>query len=115
MANSSALRDDILFFNKDINIRTYGSQGQKRTIALSLKLAEIELVKKIINDTPVLLLDDVTSELDLERIKLIFEKINDYKDLYVEKYIDDAFIAFKERTGYTNSIIKENEEIPAWK
>ena len=37
-------RDDILFFNKDINIRTYGSQGQKRTIALSLKLAEIELV-----------------------------------------------------------------------
>jgi len=67
-------RDDILFFNKDINIRTYGSQGQKRTVALSLKLAEIELVKSLINDTPVLLLDDVLSELDSKLKKELFKK-----------------------------------------
>ena len=47
-----------------LDIRKVGSQGQQRTAALSLKLSEIELVKRIIRDTPVLLLDDVLSELD---------------------------------------------------
>lgn len=60
-------RDDISFLNKKIDIRKYGSQGQQRTAALSLKLSEIELVKSIIKDTPVLLLDDVLSELDSNR------------------------------------------------
>lgn len=60
-------RDDIGFYIKDIDIRKYGSQGQQRTAALSLKLSEIELVKKIIHDSPVLLLDDVMSELDSSR------------------------------------------------
>ena len=60
-------RDDISFFNKNIDIRKFGSQGQQRTAALSLKLSEIELVKSLIKDTPVLLLDDVLSELDSNR------------------------------------------------
>ena len=60
-------RDDISFLNKKIDIRKFGSQGQQRTAALSLKLSEIELVKSIIKDTPVLLLDDVLSELDSNR------------------------------------------------
>lgn len=60
-------RDDIYFFIKDVDIRKFGSQGQQRTSALSLKLSEIELVKKKINDNPVLLLDDVLSELDRKR------------------------------------------------
>lgn len=60
-------RDDISFYNKKIDIRKFGSQGQQRTAALSLKLAEIELVKNIIKDTPILLLDDVLSELDSNR------------------------------------------------
>ncbi len=60
-------RDDMGFYIKDIDIRKYGSQGQQRTAALSLKLSEIELVKKIIHDSPILLLDDVMSELDSSR------------------------------------------------
>ena len=52
-------RDDIRFMIKDVDIRKFGSQGQQRTSALSLKLAEIEIVKKSIHNTPVLLLDDV--------------------------------------------------------
>ena len=60
-------RDDISFLNKKIDIRKFGSQGQQRTAALSLKLSEIELVKSIIKDTPILLLDDVLSELDSNR------------------------------------------------
>ena len=52
-------RDDMLFSVDGVDIRKYGSQGQQRTSALSLKLSEISLVKKNINSTPVLLLDDV--------------------------------------------------------
>ncbi|GAE93829.1 DNA recombination and repair protein RecF [Gracilibacillus boraciitolerans JCM 21714] len=57
-------RDDLLFFVNEKNVQTYGSQGQQRTTALSLKLAEIELIYQEINDYPILLLDDVLSELD---------------------------------------------------
>lgn len=60
-------RDDLLFSIRDVDIRKFGSQGQQRTAALSLKLSEIELVKRVIQDTPVLLLDDVLSELDSHR------------------------------------------------
>ncbi len=60
-------RDELEFSINGSDVKRYGSQGQQRTTALSLKLAEIELVKKKINDTPVLLLDDVLSELDAGR------------------------------------------------
>lgn len=60
-------RDDMVFKVKGIDLRKFGSQGQQRTAALSLKLAEIELVRQLIGDTPVLLLDDVLSELDSHR------------------------------------------------
>lgn len=57
-------RDDLLFFVNQKNVQTYGSQGQQRTTALSLKLAEIELIHNEVGEYPVLLLDDVLSELD---------------------------------------------------
>lgn len=57
-------RDDLQFFVNGYDIQTYGSQGQQRTTALSLKLAEIELIKQEVGEAPVLLLDDVLSELD---------------------------------------------------
>ncbi|MDD6101953.1 MAG: DNA replication/repair protein RecF [Clostridiales bacterium] len=70
-------RDDLSFFINDKNVRNYGSQGQQRSVALSLKLSEIELVKKRINDNPVFLLDDVLSELDRKRqTKLLSEIVN---------------------------------------
>lgn len=69
-------RDDIMFMIKDIDIRKFGSQGQQRTSALSLKLAEIELVRKIIKDEPILLLDDVLSELDRNRQTYLLDSID---------------------------------------
>ena len=57
-------RDDLHFYVNGYDIQTFGSQGQQRTTALSLKLAEIELVKQEVGEAPVLLLDDVLSELD---------------------------------------------------
>ncbi|MCC8060173.1 MAG: DNA replication/repair protein RecF [Clostridiales bacterium] len=68
-------RDDVGFYIGEIDIRRFGSQGQQRTAALSLKLAEIEIVKKIVNDYPVLLLDDVLSELDSERQNHLLDAI----------------------------------------
>jgi DNA replication and repair protein RecF len=57
-------RDDLLFFVNKRDVQTFGSQGQQRTTALSVKLAEIELIYSEIGEYPVLLLDDVLSELD---------------------------------------------------
>lgn len=69
-------RDDIAFLIQNVDIRKYGSQGQQRTAALSLKLSEIELVKSIIHDEPILLLDDVLSELDSNRQNQLLNSIS---------------------------------------
>lgn len=85
-------RDDLCFMNDDIDIRKYGSQGQQRTCALSLKLAEIELVKKTIGDSPILLLDDVLSELDRGRQNYLLDSIHDIQTIItctgIEEFID---------------------------
>ena len=60
-------RDDIDIFLNDVEVKNFGSQGQQRTVALSLKLAELENMQNINGEYPILLLDDVFSELDLER------------------------------------------------
>ena len=82
-------RDDLIFMVNGIDIRKYGSQGQQRTAALSLKLSEIYLVKKKIKDTPVLLLDDVLSELDSNRQNYLLESIHDIQTLITCTGLDD--------------------------
>ena len=74
-------RDDFSFLVGDVDIRKFGSQGQQRTAALSLKLSEIELVKRITKDTPVLLLDDVLSELDSNRQNYLLNSIGDIQTI----------------------------------
>lgn len=66
-------RDDMSFYINDKEVQTYGSQGQQRTTALSLKLAEIELINEEIGEYPILLLDDVLSELDQYRQTQLIE------------------------------------------
>lgn len=88
-------RDDFAFLNKDVDIRKYGSQGQQRTAALSLKLSEIELVKKIAKDTPILLLDDVLSELDSNRQNYLLNSIGDIQTIItctgLEEFVNNRF------------------------
>lgn len=74
-------RDDMKFIANNMDLRTYGSQGQKRTAALSLKLSEIEIVKKKINDVPILLLDDVLSELDRTRQNYLLDCLDDIQTI----------------------------------
>lgn len=82
-------RDDLLFSIDGIDIRKYGSQGQQRTSALSLKLSEIEFVKRSIHDTPVLLLDDVLSELDGNRQNYLLSSIGDIQTLITCTGVDE--------------------------
>ena len=70
-------RDDINFKINGISARSYGSQGQKRSVALSLKLAGAEVIKEISGEYPICLLDDVMSELDEKRQDYVLNHIND--------------------------------------
>lgn len=60
-------RDEIDIYLNGVEVKSYGSQGQQRTTALSLKLAELEIIKNRVGEEPILLLDDVFSELDSDR------------------------------------------------
>jgi len=70
-------KDDIAFYINGNDLKIYGSQGQQRTAAVSLKLAEVEIIKEIKKEAPVFLLDDVLSELDDNRQKWLFESVKD--------------------------------------
>ncbi len=88
-------RDDFSFMTGNIDIRKFGSQGQQRTAALSLKLSEIELVKKMIKDSPVLLLDDVLSELDSNRQNYLLNSIGDIQTIItctgLDEFVNNRF------------------------
>lgn len=82
-------RDDMCFFIHGIDIRRFGSQGQQRSCALSLKLSEIELVKSSIQETPVLILDDVLSELDSSRQNFLLNSIHDIQTVITCTGLDE--------------------------
>ena len=88
-------RDDFSFFVGNVDIRKFGSQGQQRTAALSLKLSEIELVRKIAKNNPVLLLDDVLSELDSNRQNYLLNSIGDIQTIItctgLEEFVNNRF------------------------
>jgi len=83
-------RDDIQFFIDDINVRNYGSQGQQRTAALSLKLAELELIKEESGESAILLLDDVMSELDATRQEFLIKSLSDIQLFITTTDITDS-------------------------
>lgn len=93
-------RDDLLFHINDRDSKKFGSQGQVRTTALSLKLSEISIIKKILDDNPILILDDVLSELDQTRQNELISYISDIQTFItttevnsiLEEHIKDANI-----------------------
>ena len=82
-------KDDLVFNINGINARDYGSQGQQRTVCLSLKLAEVEMVENITGYKPVLLLDDVLSELDRSRQLYILSSIKGVQTIITSTGIED--------------------------
>ena len=89
MTSAGPHRDDLCVRANGIDIRRYGSQGQQRTAALSLKLSEIYIVERKIKDTPILLLDDVLSELDSSRQNYLLESIHDIQTMITCTGLDD--------------------------
>lgn len=99
MTSKGPHRDDIIFKINGIDVKKYGSQGQQRSCILSLKLAEIELVRKMICDDPILLLDDVLSELDRDRQNHLLKIINHIQTMItctgLEEFVQQNFVANK--------------------
>lgn len=114
MTTTGPHRDDIGFYFGDMDIRKFGSQGQQRTAALSLKLSEIELVKKITGDTPILLLDDVLSELDSNRQNYLLNSIDEVQTIVsctgLDEFVNSRFHInkiFNVVSGTVNDMTKQ--------
>lgn len=82
-------RDDLLFDLDGVDLRKYGSQGQQRTAALSLKLSEIEMAIEKTGQTPILLLDDVLSELDANRQIYLMEHLENVQTFITCTGVED--------------------------
>ena len=107
-SNVGPHRDDIAFMLNGLDARVYGSQGQQRTCALSLKMAEIEIVKERTGDSPVLLLDDVLSELDMNRQQYLLESIGGIQTVITCTGLED----FVNRQVRINKVYRvENGEV----
>ena len=99
-------RDDFFVYINDIDTKSYGSQGQQRTAVLTMKFSSLDIIKELTGEFPVLLLDDVLSELDFNRKKYILSTIGQIQtvitctgieDLY--EYLDEKAKVFKVKNG----------------
>jgi len=108
-SNKSIAHDDFLILVNDNEVAKYGSQGQNRTALLSLKLAEFEILKEVKETVPIILLDDVFSELDKGRINYLIEYLKDYQVFITTTEIDsiesiDDKTIFKVQNGTVEKI-----------
>lgn len=83
-------RDDLKFYINDNEVKSFASQGQQRTVALSIKLAEVEIFKQVAKEYPILLLDDVLSELDKDRKNNLLKIINRYQTIITTTEIEKS-------------------------
>jgi DNA replication and repair protein RecF len=90
-------RDDVSFLINGKDVNTYGSRGQQRTAALALKLAEAGYLRSMLNDEPVILLDDVLSELDSTRRHQLMEAVSLYHQVVITttdiEYFEPGFLS----------------------
>lgn len=99
-------RDDFEVIINNADTRTFGSQGQQRTAVLTIKLASLEIIKEQTGEYPVLLLDDVLSELDINRQKYILNSIREFQTIItgtglidIKEYLDHHVKLFKVKNG----------------
>lgn len=100
-------KDDLIIYINGIDVRNFGSQGQQRTAALSLKLSELEIIKSEVGEYPVLLLDDVLSELDPNRQFFLLNSLKDIqtiitctstRDIDIKKFGEKSVFEVKKGT-----------------
>jgi len=107
-------KDDIMFCVDSEDVRVYGSQGQQRTAALSAKLAEVEVIKEKTGYYPILLLDDVLSELDEKRQFFLLDRIKETQTIITCTGIEDTIKKYMEKSFIFNvengKIINEKKQ-----
>ncbi|NLB19292.1 MAG: DNA replication/repair protein RecF, partial [Clostridium sp.] len=106
-------RDDFSIKINDMDAKDFGSQGQQRTVVLTLKFASLEIIHKINGEYPVLLLDDVLSELDLSRKKFILKSIENIQTVItctgvenIEEYLTGNYKLF----NVVNGLVEDGGE-----
>lgn len=107
-------KDDISFIVNEIDCKTFGSQGQQRSVALAIKLAEIDIITEETGEKPVLLLDDVFSELDKNRQKFLMDSITGLQSFItctgvediLKEYVGEDEIFFVDKGEIKDKIIK---------
>ncbi|GAA0079203.1 DNA replication/repair protein RecF [Clostridium sp. CTA-5] len=99
-------RDDFYIFINDVDVKSFGSQGQQRTAVLTMKFSSLKIIKEITDEYPILLLDDVLSELDINRKRYILSTINDIQTVItctgindLEDYLDNTSKIFEIYNG----------------
>ena len=100
-------RDDIKFSLNNTDVRLYGSQGQQRTVALSIKLAETESFKARFGEYPILILDDVLSELDKKRQRKLIASLDNLQTIFTATGFDRSVF----KATPVNRIVIENGTI----
>jgi DNA replication and repair protein RecF len=97
-------RDDLTFTVNKLNSKDSASQGQHKSLLISIKLAEFEFLKNILNETPVILFDDIFSELDIERSSSVFSKImeNDAQTIITMTNSERLINKFDTNASYFN-------------
>ena len=102
-------KDELEFYIGEKNIKTFGSQGQQRMAVLALKLSELEMIKEIKNETPILLLDDVLSELDIEKQNKLLSYIKNNSQVIITttdlKNIDEKLLLKSKKINIKNGKI----------
>lgn len=107
-------KDDFSFLCDEIDLRRFGSQGQQRTCALSLKLSELELVKRMIGEEPVLMLDDVLSELDTNRQNYLLNSLGGIQTFItctgLDEFVNNRFAIDRLYRIQNGQVIETNQE-----
>ncbi|MDV4150833.1 DNA replication/repair protein RecF [Clostridium sp. AL.422] len=99
-------RDDFTVLINEIDTKSYGSQGQQRSAVLTMKFSSLKIIKELTSEYPVLLLDDVLSELDFNRKRYILSTIGEIQTIItctgiedLTNYLDDSSKVFKVKDG----------------
>src|SRR5690554_2116971 len=99
-------RDDFLILINEVDAKDFGSQGQQRTAVLTMKFSSLEIIRKVKGEYPILLLDDVLSELDLSRKKFILKSIENIQTVItctgvenIEEYLTGNYRLFNVQNG----------------
>ncbi|MEG1581648.1 MAG: DNA replication/repair protein RecF [Clostridia bacterium] len=102
-------RDDVKFLVNGVDVRIFGSQGQQRSVLLAIKFAEMKVFEEEINEKPVLLLDDVFSELDSIRQGKLYEKIKDFQSIITGTKFKNKINCNYKKIIIKNSLIKQEK------